>query len=176
MSPTANPLPLNIAIQYATIRRGVPHAVRLRRWATAARASAVAVHKARSRLAALSESLTIRIVNARDSRVLNRQWRGKDYATNVLSFPDGMLSPDEQERGLGDLIICAPVVRTEARAQRKTAESHWAHMVVHGVLHLLGYDHVNDRDARRMERLEVEILGRFGYSDPYQLMTLTSDG
>jgi probable rRNA maturation factor len=172
MTTAGAELPLNIAVQYATSRRGVPHAVRLRRWALAARASAGAVHKARSRLAALSESLTIRVVNARDSRVLNKQWRGKDYATNVLSFPDGTLSPDEHERGLGDLIICAPVVRTEARSQRKTAESHWAHMVVHGVLHLLGYDHVNDRDAKKMERLEVEILGRFGYPDPYHTMAL----
>jgi probable rRNA maturation factor len=176
MSRQAAQMPLNITVQYATSRRGVPHAVRLRRWALAARASAAAVRKARTRLVALSESLTIRVVNARDSRVLNRQWRGKDYATNVLSFPDGTLSPDEHERGLGDLIICAPVVRSEARSQRKTGESHWAHMVVHGVLHLLGYDHVNDRDARQMERLEVEILGRFGYSDPYHLMVNRSDG
>jgi probable rRNA maturation factor len=103
---------------------------------------------------------------------LNRSFRGKDAPTNVLSFP---ASPQERARdgALGDLAICAPVVAREARAQDKTLAAHWAHMVVHGVLHLAGYDHAVDREAQRMERAEVEILRAFGYQNPY-LRVVTS--
>ncbi|HLB83638.1 MAG TPA: rRNA maturation RNase YbeY, partial [Steroidobacteraceae bacterium] len=99
-------------------------------------------------------------------------FRGKDAPTNVLSFP---ASPQERanDGALGDLAICAPVVAREARAQDKTLAAHWAHMVVHGVLHLAGYDHRHDREARRMERVEVEILRGFGYQNPY-LRVVTS--
>jgi probable rRNA maturation factor len=109
----------------------------------------------------------VRIVGPAASRRLNREFRGKDAPTNVLSFPS---SPEERRHAasLGDLVVCARVVAVEARAQGKPWLAHWAHMVVHGVLHLHGYDHEARRDALEMERLEVEILGRFGYQDPYQ--------
>ena len=107
-------------------------------------------------------ALTIRVVGTAESRQLNRTWRGKDKPTNVLSFPAGDVADE-----LGDLAICAPVVAREAREQGKALQAHWAHMVVHGVLHLLGYDHENDRDAGRMETKEAGILKQFGYPDPY---------
>ena len=101
-----------------------------------------------------------------ESRRLNRSYRGKDAPTNVLSFPASALE-HASDGALGDLAICAPVVAREARAQDKPLAAHWAHMVVHGVLHLLGHDHRHDREARRMERAEVEILRAFGYQNPY---------
>jgi probable rRNA maturation factor len=108
---------------------------------------------------------TIRIVDEADSRDLNLRYRGKERATNVLAFADDddLLDYD----CLGDLVICAPVVRAEALEQGKTAESHWAHMVVHGMLHLQGFDHQSDRQAAAMEALEVEILHALGYTNPY---------
>ena len=104
--------------------------------------------------------LTIRIVGAAESRALNRTWRGKDKPTNVLSF--GGAGPE-----VGDLAICAPVVAREAREQGKSARDHWAHMVVHGVLHLMGYDHEREREAALMEKREVNILGQLGIPNPY---------
>lgn len=111
--------------------------------------------------------LVIRIVDREESRLLNSRYRGKDRPTNVLSFPyDG---PPEVETGLlGDLVICGPLVAEEAQAQGKPLAMHWAHLVVHGVLHLLGHDHLNDREAVEMEGLEVEILAHQGIPDPYQ--------
>jgi probable rRNA maturation factor len=111
--------------------------------------------------------LAIRIVGKRESRRLNAHWRGKDYATNVLSFPVEGLSPVVRPRPLGDLVICAPVVAAEASEQGKTQAAHWAHMVVHGVLHLLGHDHEQDAEAVSMERLERRILAGLGFPDPY---------
>jgi probable rRNA maturation factor len=111
-------------------------------------------------------------VGTRAGRRLNRDYRGKDRPTNVLSFP----ASQQQRRftgALGDLVICVPVVCAEARAQRKAPAAHWSHMVVHGVLHLHGYDHERSaRSARDMEALEVEILRGFGYSNPYSPMML----
>lgn len=139
----------SIEVQIATSRRGVPHARKLREWA-------------RSALAKSPYLLCIRIVGTQESRVLNRTWRGKDKPTNVLSFPY------EEEGGLrGDLAVCAAVVAREAREQGKPLSAHWAHMIVHGILHLQGYDHMNSRDAKRMEAREVAILSHFGYQDPY---------
>ena len=117
----------------------------------------------------------MRVVGSAESRKLNRLWRGKDKPTNVLSFPSEILTAgaqlpiDEIEEAwsLGDLAICAPVVAREAREQGKVLQAHWAHMVVHGTLHLLGYDHENDRDAERMEGCEIAILAQFGYPNPY---------
>ena len=115
----------------------------------------------------LPVELTIRIVDQDESRDLNHTYRQKDKATNVLSFP--FESPEGVPvQLLGDLIICAPVVLQEAQEQEKAPESHWAHMVVHGTLHLLGYDHIEDQDAREMETLEIRIMKGLGYSDPYQ--------
>lgn len=114
-----------------------------------------------------SAAVTIRIVGEEESGQLNHQYRGKSGATNVLSFPFEL--PEIVGSGLiGDLVICAPVVVREASEQGKSAEAHWAHMVVHGILHLLGYDHEAESDTERMERLEREILEGLGFQDPYQ--------
>lgn len=117
----------------------------------------------------MQRELTIRVVGAAESRKLNRTWRGKDKPTNVLSFPALPVGNGRHELvpELGDLAICAPVVAREAREQGKPAQAHWAHMVVHGVLHLLGYDHEVDRDAQIMEAREADILAGLGYSNPY---------
>jgi len=123
-------------------RRGIPGASALRRWA------------------ALGPSeVTLRIVGAREGRRLNRLFRKKDRATNVLSFSYG--------KKRGDVVLCHPVIAREARAQGKTLAAHYAHLVVHGVLHLRGYDHENAQEAARMERAEVGILARLGFGDPY---------
>ncbi|MFP1725586.1 rRNA maturation RNase YbeY [Lonsdalea quercina] len=110
--------------------------------------------------------VTIRIVDEAESHELNHTYRGKDKPTNVLSFP--FEAPPEVELPLlGDLIICRQVVEQEAAEQEKTLEEHWAHMVVHGCLHLLGYDHIEDSEAEEMESLETEIMQGMGYADPY---------
>jgi probable rRNA maturation factor len=110
--------------------------------------------------------MVIRIVDEAESQQLNREFRGKDKPTNVLSFP--FEAPREVSLPLlGDLVICAPVVSREAQQQHKTLEAHWAHMVVHGTLHLQGYDHQNDQQAQLMEDKEREILQALNFSDPY---------
>lgn len=110
--------------------------------------------------------LTIRIVSPDESQQLNRDYRGKDYATNVLSFPFEA-PPDVDVAILGDLAICADVVKKEADEQKKEVLAHWAHMVIHGTLHLLEYDHIEDDEAEQMEALEIELLAGFGIADPY---------
>ncbi len=111
--------------------------------------------------------LTIRLVDEPEGRELNRTWRQKDYATNVLSFPADV--PDEllDIPLLGDLVICVPVVEREAAEQGKALEAHWAHLVIHGCLHLLGYDHIDDEEADEMEALERTLLAELGHPDPY---------
>jgi probable rRNA maturation factor len=106
------------------------------------------------------------VVGTARSRSLNRRYRGKDKPTNVLSFAGPGLGPDGGN-DIGELVICAPIVEREARSQRKSRESHWAHLTVHGVLHLLGHDHEHGAQARRMAALEVQLLDRLGFSDPY---------
>lgn len=110
--------------------------------------------------------LTIRIVDVKEIRELNRDYRHKDSATNVLSFPFEA-PPGVELPLLGDIVICAAVVLEEALDQGKVPEAHWAHMVIHGVLHLLGYDHIDDADAEVMEQREIEVLAGLGYADPY---------
>ena len=110
--------------------------------------------------------VSIRIVDETESAALNAQYRHKDYATNVLSFPSD-LPEDCEPPILGDLAICAAVVAREAAEQHKTPEAHWAHMVIHGCLHLLGFDHIDDDDADNMEAREVAIMQALGYADPY---------
>lgn len=169
---------LAVTVQMASSRRGVPHARNLNRWAQAACAAApLARNKKELPRSDKELALTIRVVGAAESRRLNHTWRNKDKPTNVLSFPAAPLSPSatgEPPRfpvkdfsELGDLAICAPVVAREAREQGKTLQAHWAHMVVHGVLHLLGFDHETDRDAEVMEARETKILAQFGFHDPY---------
>jgi probable rRNA maturation factor len=108
--------------------------------------------------------VTLRIVGRTEGRKLNLAYRGRDYATNVLTF----IYPDQPTLS-GDIVLCAPVVRQEAKAQRIELAAHYAHLVVHGMLHLHGYDHEHDREARAMERLETEIVTRLGYPDPYAI-------
>lgn len=110
--------------------------------------------------------LGLRIVGAAEARALNRRFRGRDYATNVLSFEASRVAR-RRDRLLGDLIVCAPVVAREARAQGKCLRAHWAHLIIHGTLHLLGYEHRRPADARRMERRETRLLRGLGYPDPY---------
>lgn len=112
--------------------------------------------------------VTIRVVDAIESQQLNLQYRGKDKATNVLSFPF-QCPPGIELPLLGDLVICAPVVAAEATEQGKALNAHWAHMVVHGCLHLLGFDHINDADAEQMEAEEIQILQQLGINNPYLL-------
>jgi probable rRNA maturation factor len=168
----AAPAPdFSIAVQFVAVRPWVPTQAALRRWAVAAHASAIEAMPARKRAAAATaRHACIRIVGPAESRRLNREYRGNDKPTNVLSFP---ASGDERklDGALGDLVICAPVVAAEARAQHKAPSAHWAHMVVHGMLHLHGFDHESSREARAMERLEVEILRAFGYQDPCRPMS-----
>ncbi|WP_246131667.1 rRNA maturation RNase YbeY [Pistricoccus aurantiacus] len=114
--------------------------------------------------------LTIRFVEPEESQALNRDYRGKDCPTNVLSFPFEM-PPGLALPLLGDLVICDAVVGEEARAQGKALEDHYTHMVVHGTLHLLGYDHIDDGDAEVMESLETRILAALGVADPYHHVT-----
>ncbi|EGU60449.1 metal-binding heat shock protein [Vibrio nigripulchritudo ATCC 27043] len=110
--------------------------------------------------------VTIRIVDEEESHQLNHEYRGKDKPTNVLSFPFEAPPGIEMDL-LGDLIICKQVVEVEAKEQEKTVLAHWAHMVVHGSLHLLGYDHIEDEEAEEMESLETEIMQSMGFEDPY---------
>ncbi len=126
------------------------------------------------------QTVVVRVVDEEESQQLNAQFRGKDKPTNVLSFPyeetqsmpEG-LSPDDEPvlipEHLGDLVICAPVVAREASEQGKQPEHHWAHMLVHGTLHLFGYDHISEADAEEMESLEVLKLSQIGVSDPYAI-------
>jgi probable rRNA maturation factor len=152
---TKGPVRLDVSVSYAAPRTGVPAATSFRKWVAAA---------LRGRIR--EADLAIRIVGAKEGRALNRHYRGKDYATNVLSFPaelpEGVKMPL-----LGDLVICAPVVAREAKEQHKPAVAHYAHLTVHGVLHLLGWDHDDDKEAEAMEQLERDILAELGLPDPY---------
>lgn len=112
-------------------------------------------------------SVLVRVVDNEESQQLNRDYRGKDKPTNVLSFPFEVPEGVPCDH-LGDLVVCAPVVETEAVEQGKTVADHWAHMLVHGVLHLNGYDHIEDDEAEEMEALEVQLLSKLGIADPYQ--------
>ncbi|MFK8067407.1 MAG: rRNA maturation RNase YbeY [Gammaproteobacteria bacterium] len=114
-----------------------------------------------------NSQLAIRIVDEEEGQKLNEQWRHKKGPTNVLSFSMSGLDLIAPEL-LGDIVICAPIIKKEAQEQSKTLQSHWAHMVIHGVLHLLGYDHSIDSEAEKMEMLEIKIMAELGYSDPYQ--------
>lgn len=160
MSPAktaAAPSKLSLSVGYAAPRAGVPSSASFRLWAEAA------LRGAKRRKAT---ELSIRIVDTQEGRALNRDYRGKDYATNVLSFP-AELPPGVALPLIGDLAICAPVVAREAAEQGKAPRDHWAHMTVHGVLHLLGYDHMEDAEAEAMEALETRILAGLGIADPY---------
>jgi probable rRNA maturation factor len=136
-----------VAVQRATRARAVPASAQLAHWARAAARGA--------------GEITLRVVGAAEGRRLNRDYRGRDYATNVLSFAY-QTAPQH-----GDVVLCHPVIAREARAQAKTIAAHYAHLVVHGMLHLRGYDHLRAADARRMERAEIRVLRSLGYANPY---------
>ena len=114
--------------------------------------------------------VALTVVGAAEIRRLNQTYRGKDQPTNVLSFPAPAQPRAAKGRAtlLGDLVICARLLRSEARAQGKTLRAHWAHLVVHGALHLIGYDHVKTRDERRMQRREISVLKSLGFANPYR--------
>jgi probable rRNA maturation factor len=160
---TQGPIRLDVAVGYATARAGVPAAASFRRWVAAA---------AEGRIR--EADIAIRVVGEDEGRALNRHYRGKDYATNVLSFPGEMPEGVKLPKGvtlplMGDIVLCAPVVAREAAEQAKPALHHYAHLTVHGVLHLLGMDHQDEREAECMERLEREILAGLGIDDPYRV-------
>ncbi|MFC7301279.1 rRNA maturation RNase YbeY [Cognatiluteimonas weifangensis] len=159
---TKGPLRLDVAVGYALPRAGLPAAASFRKWVAAALQGRIR-----------EADLAIRLVDADEGRALNRHYRGKDYATNVLSFPAEVAEGVKLPRGvklplLGDLVLCAPVVAREAREQGKPLNAHYAHLTVHGALHLLGLDHQDTREAECMERLEREILAGLGIEDPYR--------
>ena len=144
-----------VDVQYAVTVDGMPEESEIRQWV----------------LQTLPEQnkaseLTIRVVDEAEITALNRQYRGKEGATNVLSFPYEAI-PGVASDLLGDVVICAPVVVSESVVQNKPLDAHWAHMVIHGVLHLLGYDHHQDDDAHKMEVRETELLDSLGYANPY---------
>jgi probable rRNA maturation factor len=141
---------------------------RVRGWSPSRRELALWASTAAGKRAAGRE-LGLRVVGAAESRRLNARFRGRDKPTNVLSFPPPRLPRAAGEAPpLGDLVVCARVLRAEARAQDKTLKAHWAHLIVHGTLHLVGYDHERNRDAQRMERREVAVLRRLGFANPYR--------
>ncbi len=146
---------LDLGVSYGLDRAGLPAPQSFRKWAEATLSGRVR-----------RADLAIRLVGEREGRALNRHYRGKDYATNVLSFPaelpDGVNLPI-----LGDIVLCAPVVAREAREHGKPLAAHYAHLTVHGVLHLLGMDHDDPLEAEAMEQLEREILAGLGIADPY---------
>ncbi|MBB3059304.1 rRNA maturation RNase YbeY [Microbulbifer rhizosphaerae] len=146
---------LRLDVQRPSRCSGLPSDEQIAAWARAA------IGDARE-----SAELSVRIVDEDESLALNRRYRGKGKPTNVLSFPADL--PEELGLPLlGDLVICAPVVAREADQQHKEPPAHWAHMVVHGTLHLLGYDHIEDADAEIMEGLETRLLEGLGFPDPY---------
>lgn len=157
----ATPAILRLDLQVKSRAAHVPSRRDAARWISEALAGRVD--------AAKPVEVTLRIVGPTEMRALNRAYRGKDYATNVLSFafgaPDGV---DLPVNVLGDIVLCAATVRREAREQGKDTRAHWAHLVVHGTLHLLGMDHMARREAARMESAEIDVLRRLGLDDPYQ--------
>ncbi|BCM24420.1 rRNA maturation RNase YbeY [Methyloradius palustris] len=139
---------LNLTVQNISVTSQIPSEADFKKWV-----------KATIRV---DTEATIRIVDEAEGRELNKAYRGKDYATNVLTFP---LS--EEPHLIGDIVICAPVVASEAASQNKALKAHFAHLTVHGVLHLHGYDHEIDAQAELMESIETEIVMKLGYPDPY---------
>jgi probable rRNA maturation factor len=152
-----------VEVQIASDKSNLPDEEQLRNWVL----SAVQAVDAN---AGKDFELSVRLVDEDEARELNGRYRNKDKATNVLSFPfedfDGL--PEDMVRPLGDIVVCAPVVAQEASQQKKALLDHWAHMVIHGTLHLLGYDHQDEAQADTMETLEIDILRGFGIENPYR--------
>lgn len=160
---------LSLSVQYEAAAPQLPR-WRLRRWVQRAIDTAAARSTNNTSPRAKSHdiraaTLTLRLVAAREGRELNRQFRGRDYATNVLTFEYGI---DANGSLGGDIVLCMPVLRREAREQHKTLQDHAAHLTVHGVLHAVGYDHIRRHEATEMESLEILILEKLGINNPYQ--------
>lgn len=156
---------IELALSFATPRAGIPAKASFQAWAQAA------FDEISPGNFAANVGMSLRFVDLEEGRALNLQYRGRDYATNVLSFPSDVpvgLPKNFKLDWLGDLVVCAPVIAREALEQQKALRDHHAHMCVHGVLHLLGLDHLKAVQAKHMEALEVQILARFGFVDPYQ--------
>jgi probable rRNA maturation factor len=153
---------VEVDVQIACSASDVPSAGEIASWVRHA------VVASRKRLAAANE-VSVRVVDSAEIQSLNSDYRGQDKATNVLSFPAGRVTglPADAVRTLGDIVVCAEVVSGEAASLAKPARDHWAHMLVHGTLHLLGFDHVMDKDATEMERLETRILAEMNVAAPY---------
>ena len=154
---------LSLTVQYATPAPELPR-WRLRRWVLQA-VQGMAQAEGPGANALRTVALTLRLVDADEGRRLNHEFRGKDYATNVLTFEYGV---DPEGTASGDVVLCVPVLHREAAEQGKPVLDHAAHLTVHGVLHALGYDHIEADEAQAMEALEVRILGKMGIADPYQ--------
>ena len=148
-------MPFDVDIQSAVEDQALPDEAAFQRWVD------MALSGRRDQA-----EVCIRVVSLEESRELNLTWRGQDKPTNVLSFPFEA-PPGIDTHLIGDLAICADVVAAEAEEQQKALESHWAHMVIHGVLHLIGFDHINDDDAEAMEALEVSLLAQLDIPNPY---------
>lgn len=146
-----------VNLQIASTSKNFPNRFQIQRWVTKA---------LEYRLD--TAELCIRIVDENESQALNSRYRNKHYPTNVLSFPSELPEEIQLENPLlGDLIICAPIIEKEAEQQQKTLEAHWAHMIIHGILHLLGYDHIEDKEAEVMETIEITLLQTLGFANPY---------
>ncbi|MEM7540942.1 MAG: rRNA maturation RNase YbeY [Pseudomonadota bacterium] len=145
-----------VTLQVPRPHAGVPEAATIARWINVLPVDG-----------STNYELTVRVVDVDEGRALNKKWRGVDKPTNVLSFP---LTDEFLPHYLGDIVVCAPLVENEARAQGKAVEAHWAHLIVHGVLHLLGYGHDEAEGAKNMEAVEREVLAEFGFPDPYLVL------
>ena len=142
---------IKLSLQIASVAAQTPTKAQFKKWAKAS--------------LCVDTEVTIRIVDEAEGEALNSAYRGKDYATNVLTFP-----LTEEPHLMGDIVLCEPIVAAEATAQNKSLEAHYAHLTVHGVLHLHGYDHETEAQAELMEAIEIQILAKLGYANPY-LMT-----
>ncbi len=142
---------LSLNVQYASNHTNLPTRPKFRQWVKAA--------------LRVETEVTIRIVDEQEGCQLNTIYRGKDYPTNVLTFPMA-----EEPHLMGDIVLCAPVVKAEAKAQNKSLEAHYAHLTVHGILHLHGYDHETEAQAELMESLETAIVTKLGYASPYLII------
>lgn len=148
---------LSLSVQYACGSTGLPTRAQFRRWVKAALQHDV--------------QIALRIVEEPEGRELNRTYRSKDYATNVLTFVY-----DDELPLYGDIVLCGPVVAREAREQHKELAEHYAHLVIHALLHLQGYEHDDEQDASEMEKIETALMAKLGYADPYAATIITNDG
>ena len=158
-------MPALIELQIASPSKETPTEELISQWVNCA----IEAANSQTNATAISTDaeVSIRVVDTNESQMLNREYRHQDKPTNVLSFPAELDAIIELPL-LGDLVICAPVVENEAQQQQKTSTAHWAHMIIHGTLHLIGYDHIDDNDAEIMEALETQILTNLGFNAPYE--------